>query len=73
MKQTLSTRQQHLSQAMAVLNSVSPLQTMERGYSISRDSEHKVLRSCDQVRVGDLISTHLSTGKIISRVESKES
>ena len=50
------------------LNSVSPLATLDRGYSITTDQQQKVIRSVEQVSIGDCISTQLKTGRLISQV-----
>ena len=50
------------------LNSVSPLATLDRGYSVTTDQQRKVIRSVEQVSIGDCISTQLKTGRLISQV-----
>ena len=50
------------------LNSVSPLATLDRGYSVTTNQQQKVIRSVEQVSIGDFISTHLKTGRLISQV-----
>lgn len=50
------------------LNSVSPLNTLARGYSITYDADSKVVRSSGDVRVGDTISTRLGSGELVSTV-----
>jgi exodeoxyribonuclease VII large subunit len=52
------------------LHSVSPLNTLARGYSITYDDSAKVIRSSDDVRVGSTIISKLDTGEISSVVES---
>ena len=50
------------------LSSVSPLNTLERGYSITYDSELKPIRSTKSVSIGDTIHTHIDKGSIASTV-----
>ena len=50
------------------LNSVSPLATLDRGYSVTTNQQQKVIRSVEQVSIGDFISTQLKTGRLISQV-----
>lgn len=50
------------------LNSVSPLATLDRGYSVTTDQQQKVIRSVEQVSIGDCISTQLKTGRLISQI-----
>ena len=50
------------------LNSVSPLSTLARGYSITYDAASKVIRSSDDVKVGATITSRLGKGEISSTV-----
>lgn len=52
------------------LNSVSPLNTLARGYSITMDSDSKVIRSADDVEVGATITSRLKEGEIVSTVSA---
>jgi len=52
------------------LNSVSPLSTLARGYSITVDSSSNVIRSSDNVKVGATITSRLSEGEIVSTVSA---
>lgn len=62
----------HQTAALAEqLQTVSPLATLARGYSITRRVETgELLRSITPIQPGDRIETHLANGKIISRVEA---
>ena len=51
------------------LNALSPLATLERGYSISRKTDGAVLTSDEQVSVGDRIEIQLADGHLACRVE----
>ena len=51
------------------LNTLSPLATLERGYSISRKMDGAVLSSTEQVSVGDRIEVQLAHGNLACRVE----
>jgi exodeoxyribonuclease VII large subunit len=50
----------------------SPFQLLERGYAIAYDAEGKVLRSPDQVAVGEDISVRLARGELGAIVRSKK-
>jgi len=59
--------------AAARLESVSPLNVLARGYSLTRkESEKDVLRTTERVRPGDILVTQLHQGRIVSRVEEAE-
>jgi len=63
---------QHLAGFVGKLDSLSPLATLQRGYAIVSDSEGKVVTSTKQVEEGQLISTRLAQGSLLSRVESAD-
>ncbi|MGA6957977.1 MAG: exodeoxyribonuclease VII large subunit [Candidatus Acidiferrales bacterium] len=48
-----------------------PLRILERGYAIAYDASGKVLRSPDQVALGDDISVRLAQGEIAATVQRK--
>ncbi|WP_392559078.1 exodeoxyribonuclease VII large subunit [Orbus mooreae] len=50
------------------LNTVSPLATLERGYSITTDSQNQVIRSAKQLKTGDIIATKMPKAIITSTV-----
>ena len=50
------------------LSSVSPLNTLERGYSITYDSQLKPIRSTKSISIGDTIRSHVFKGIIESTV-----
>jgi exodeoxyribonuclease VII large subunit len=50
----------------------SPLRLLERGYAIAYDASGKVLRSADQVALGDDISVRLARGELGATVRSKK-
>ncbi|MEC6796068.1 exodeoxyribonuclease VII large subunit [Photobacterium sp. S4TG1] len=52
------------------LDTVSPLATLSRGYSITRDDKGELIRRCDQVKVGDQLITTVTDGKIHTTVNS---
>jgi exodeoxyribonuclease VII large subunit len=57
----------------AQLDSLSPLSVLRRGYSVTqREADGAVVRSVDQLSVGERIRARLSEGQVISRVEELE-
>jgi len=55
----------------ARLDSLSPLAVLSRGYSVTtRFDSGEVIRNAAEVAVGDLLSTRLLSGELVSRVES---
>jgi len=51
------------------LRLLGPRQTLERGYSITLDTDGNVVRSVQAVKVGDPIRTKLASGELNSVVE----
>jgi exodeoxyribonuclease VII large subunit len=69
----LERAQRELESVSARLESLSPLNVLARGYSLTRIEASRVLvHSADQVRTGDLLETHVQHGRILSRVEASE-
>ncbi len=56
----------------ARLDSLSPLAVLKRGYTVTQDSDYKIVTSAAQVRWGDELVTTVADGKIISIVQSAE-
>ena len=57
-----------LAMAAEKLETVSPLATLGRGYSITRNNKGQVIRSASQVKQGDNLRTTLADGEIHSTV-----
>jgi len=72
-RRRLENTQHSLQTIAARLDSLSPLNVLARGYSLTR-AEHSpaLLRSASDVKPGDRIVSVLQKGKITSRVESTE-
>jgi exodeoxyribonuclease VII large subunit len=66
-KQLVDNKKQKSLNIMHLLDTVSPLATLARGYSISfKGSE--IVKSSQQVRVGDVLVTRLEKGEIRSEI-----
>lgn len=60
----------NLIRQAAVLESLSPLKVLSRGFSVTlADDGKRVVRSASEIMTGDAIETRLPDGRIISRVE----
>ncbi len=72
-RQQLTATRQAVESASARLETLSPLNVLGRGYSLTRtEPAGGVVRSAEQVRPGDRLVTHVQHGRIVSRVESTE-
>lgn len=65
----LQQRRSSLQMLARNLENISPLQTLQRGYSITRTPDGKVINSSSQVKAGDDIISSLATGQIVSTVK----
>jgi exodeoxyribonuclease VII large subunit len=66
-KQLVDNKQQKLLNNMHLLDTVSPLATLARGYSISF-KQGKIVKSIQQVQVGDVLVTRLENGEVHSDI-----
>lgn len=57
-------KQAELTQAVAKLDTLSPLATLQRGYSISLNHKQQILRSYQEVKVGEKIAVKLAQGTL---------
>ncbi|MCS6850215.1 MAG: exodeoxyribonuclease VII large subunit [Gemmataceae bacterium] len=68
--QRLEALRVRLDGAGALLESVSPLNVLARGYSLTRrEADGLLVRSVDQLQAGDRLVTQVHQGRIVSRVE----
>ncbi|KAE9528442.1 exodeoxyribonuclease VII large subunit [Testudinibacter aquarius] len=67
-EKNMSVKQYQFSGACAKLNSLSPLNVLARGYSISQNAQGKAIVDSRQLHLGDNITTRFSRGAVVSRV-----
>ncbi len=68
-QQTLERQKARLQNNARTLNAISPLQTLERGYSITSNSKGETIINSNAISVGDELQTLLYKGKIVSQVK----
>lgn len=66
--QTLNDKTQQLQKAAAVLDSLSPLATLARGYAVVLDRRQRLVSDYAQVEPGDPLSVRLHRGRLQCRV-----
>ncbi len=65
----IQSRTEQLERVSQVLDAISPLKTLARGYSVTLDAESdKVVMSVEHVKSGQQIRTKLSDGEFVSKV-----
>ena len=67
----LRARAERVSRLGTQLEERSPLRVLERGYAVAYDAQGNVVRSADQVEVGDSVSIQLARGQIEAEVKRK--
>ena len=74
-KYQLEHKRHKLQLHTATMHAVSPLQTLNRGYSITVDKLHdnRILTNTKGLKQGDQITTYLAKGEIVSTVKSTSS
>lgn len=69
----LQQAQQRLSHGAHALENVSPLATLSRGYSISRNAAGEIVTNATQLQPGDTLRTLVQHGEVISTVNKVHS
>ncbi len=72
MHQRLQQSADRLAHLAQMLDSLSPLGTLQRGYAIVTDSSGKVLRDASKVAIGDEVEARLASGQLGLRVTKVE-
>ncbi len=68
LQQSLQRRQAALAGLARSLDSISPLQTLRRGYSITWTERHELVRDAQQLAPGQTLHTRLGSGAVRSTV-----
>jgi len=63
---------EHVSVMAARLSALSPLEVLQRGYSVTQSSEVTLVRSVTDIQIGQELLTQLANGKFTSIVKSLE-
>ena len=73
--QQVARKRHQLQLSMTTMHAISPLGTLDRGYSITvkHGPPTKIISKYDQIQPGDQLVTYLATGQVMSRVESTSS
>ena len=69
MKNRMKEKKTQLQSLADQLNNLSPLATLDRGYSLSRDSSGSIITSSQDVKTGDSINVILSQGSLACSVD----
>lgn len=67
----LRLKRERLDRVRLQLEERSPMRVLERGYAIATDASGNVLRSAEQVAIGDAVSVRLARGRFVTEVKNK--
>ena len=70
--QGIERKKRRFVEQTAKLDAMSPLKVLTRGYAMAQTTDGKVLRSVEQVELGERISVCLGDGKLSATVMEKE-
>ena len=68
MSQKYNVEKNKYTKLISILDSISPLKTLERGYSIVQNQENKAIKSVSEVNKGDIINIVLKDGKLQGKI-----
>jgi exodeoxyribonuclease VII large subunit len=71
-ERVLALKRQRLERLLVQLEERSPLRVLERGYAICTDGAGNVLRSPDQVALGDEVRVQLARGSLGAEVRNRD-
>ena len=72
LKNLVREKDQAFRSSVARLESLSPLAILQRGYSLTFDSEGSLVKESRKLKVGETLLTRLFKGKVYSKVEKIE-
>ena len=70
MQRKLETARAQFARVAGLLDSLSPLRTVERGYAIITDSHSNIITSATDVSPGDSLQAKLARGQLTLIVDS---
>ncbi|NLU23513.1 MAG: exodeoxyribonuclease VII large subunit [Clostridiales bacterium] len=71
-REQLSTRRHRFGQLAASLDALSPLKVLGRGYAMAQRANGDIIKSSDQVSIGENIRLQLGDGRLSCTVSEKE-
>ena len=70
-RQTLESDSRRFAQLTAKLDAMSPLKVLGRGYAMAQNDDGMVLRSAQQVGIGEMVHVRLGEGTLHCTVKDK--
>ncbi len=72
MRERLARHHERWQSLVERLESLNPASVLRRGFSVVESEAGRIVRSAEQVQVGERVTIRLHQGKLLSRVEAKE-
>ena len=72
MQQKLTERRHQMQLCAGRLEGFSPLKKLQQGYSYTELPDGGALRSVEQIQPGELVTIHVTDGKVLARAEETE-
>ena len=72
LQQLVARQRDRLARCQGALTALSPTATLERGYSIVRTPEGRIVRNAAELTPGDTLHIHLARGNAVAQVESTD-
>jgi len=69
-KKNITFKRQQFIRWASVLDSLSPLKVLDRGYAIVKNDKDKIIKDATKLKVGEEISVQLLKGKVTAEVKS---
>ena len=71
-ERSLRAKRERIEHLRLQLQERGPLKVLERGYAIATDAAGRVVRSSEQVAIGDAVAIQLHRGRLATEVKTKE-
>ena len=71
-RESLQFYKQQLAQSQAVLDSLSPLRVVDRGYSLVTNKQGKVIKKSSELNLGEDIRVRMAEGHVLAEVKEIE-
>jgi exodeoxyribonuclease VII large subunit len=71
MQRQMAMRRQNFARWAALLDSLSPLKVLDRGYAIAQDEKQNTLKDTKQIKVGDVVNVRLFKGSFTAKVTER--
>lgn len=72
LQQIMSRQRERFCTAMAKVDALSPLKVLARGYSIVMNTDGKVLKTAESVKIGEMVQVRIKKGTLCCEVKERQ-